>query len=122
MKDRAEVLKTLSILALVSLIGYGLFHKSWLLYLALFLLLIGVLELKLAFLIAKYWLKFAEIVGTFNSKWILTLVFYCVTTPSGIIYRLFHRDDVSYFKRKNRDSFFKDTHLKTEKDDFEKMW
>ena len=122
MMNRTEVVKTLSILALASLVAFWLSHKHWLLYLSLFLLIIGILELKLAILIAEYWMKFAEIVGSFNSKWILSVVFYCFTTPLGIIYRLFNREAVDYFKKKNRDSFFKDTHLKSGKNNFEKMW
>ncbi|MBT4936735.1 hypothetical protein HON22_02355 [Candidatus Peregrinibacteria bacterium] len=42
--------------------------------------------------IKSYWLKFAHTLGFINTKILLTLVFFLVITPIGLIMRLFGKD------------------------------
>jgi hypothetical protein len=42
-----------------------------------------------------YWMKFAEVIGRFNAKLLLGLVFYGMITPIGFVARLFGRDPMA---------------------------
>ncbi|MGH8718628.1 MAG: SxtJ family membrane protein [Burkholderiales bacterium] len=42
-----------------------------------------------------YWMKFAEIIGRFNTQILLGFVFYAMITPIGFLLRLFVRDPMA---------------------------
>ena len=42
-----------------------------------------------------YWMKFAEVVGRFNTKVLLGFVFYAMITPVGLFVRFFRRDPMA---------------------------
>ncbi|ACS78673.1 SxtJ family membrane protein [Maridesulfovibrio salexigens] len=52
---------------------------------------------------AKLWLTFSQLLGSFMSKVILTLVFFVVVTPLAILRRLFGHDPMLLKKWKAKD-------------------
>lgn len=120
--NRIDVFKTVNILALVSLIAFTIFSTQWLLWIAVILLLGNAMESRITTLIAEYWMKFAAILGNFNSKIILSLLFFVVLTPIAFVYRLLNRDLVAHFRLNVRQSYFDDIGKSYVKSDFEKIW
>ncbi len=120
--DRVNTLKTISVLSLAFLIGYFVFHVKWFLLIAGLLTLGNVLESRITALIAKYWLKFSSLIGTFNSKVILSVVFYLMLTPLAFVYRRFDKTLVNHFKNNSKDSYFDEVNQPCKKETFEKLW
>ncbi|OGW40700.1 MAG: hypothetical protein A2Y97_07585 [Nitrospirae bacterium RBG_13_39_12] len=87
-----KALETISILALACVALGLLFEMKVFFYVALVLLFIGIFVKKLSLIIAKGWLKFAHVLGTINSKIILTLIFFLFLTPIAVLYRIVKGD------------------------------
>ncbi|QWR78830.1 hypothetical protein [Candidatus Magnetomonas plexicatena] len=120
MKNKNEILKTIDVLALASLVAFMVFKKPLFLMLALFFIVINVLELKLGEKIAKLWLKFAHLIGTFNSKILLSIIFFVFLYPLSILYKAFNKGASSMFK--NKESHFDSVNKLFDKDSFKKQW
>jgi hypothetical protein len=43
--------------------------------------------------IRTYWMQLARLLAAVNSAVLLTIVFFCVLTPAGLLLRLFRRQD-----------------------------
>ena len=67
-------------------------------------------------------LKFADILGKFNTKVIIFITYYLFITPFAIIYRMFNRKQVNDFFDKKEKSYFKNVNKKFEKKDLEQLW
>ncbi|MBF0328437.1 MAG: hypothetical protein HQL10_04715 [Nitrospirae bacterium] len=93
-------LETLAVLAAASLVAALLFKSNLFIYAALCLLVIGLFFKALSNKISNAWLKFAEVVGSFNSRIILSLVFFLILTPIALLYRFFKGDFMGLKKRK----------------------
>ncbi|MBF0464041.1 MAG: hypothetical protein HQK88_11245 [Nitrospirae bacterium] len=120
MKDKNEILKTIDVLALASLVAFIVFKKPAFLLLAVFFIAINVLELKLGAKIAELWLKLAHLIGTFNSKILLSLIFFLFLYPLSILYRALNKGSVNMFK--NKESHFDPVNKPFDKDSFKKQW
>jgi hypothetical protein len=118
----AENSKTLTSIALVLMIGYYLFNIALLLHIILVLLFLVVFPNRVSGILAKSWLKFSEIIGTINSKIILTLIYFVVLVPVSFCYRRFNRKIVDYFSGQKQNSFFLDSHRIYNREMFEKTW
>lgn len=120
--DRLTTLKTISVLTLVVLIVYLVFGTKWLLWVALLLTLGNTFENRFITAMAFYWMKFADVLGAFNSKIILTVTFYFILTPLALVYRIFNRPLVYHFRANKRQSYFEDLKKIYTPADFEKTW
>ena len=120
--DRLATSKTISVLTLAVLIAYVIFSAQWLLWVALLLTLGNAFESRLTTALASYWMKFAAILGAFNSRVILTVTFYLILTPLAFVYRIFNRPLVDHFRANNRQSYFEDINKTYTQADFEKTW
>lgn len=87
-----KALETLAVLALVCLAAGMFFDVAALSAAALALLFTGLFLKPLSVRIAGLWLRFAGLIGAFNSRVILTVIFFVVLTPLAFVYRLFHGD------------------------------
>lgn len=116
-------LETVSTLAFVCILLGILFKFEALFYIAMALLFIGIFIKRLSSTIAKFWLKFADLIGYINTRIILTAVFFFILTPLAFIYRLLHGDFLNITnKETDRKSYWHSRiHLYQPKD-FEKMW
>ncbi len=90
--NASKALETLAVLALVSLAAGLYFDARPFSILALALLFTGLFLKRIAVRIAEAWMRFAGVLGAFNSRVILALIFYLFLTPLAFVYRLFHGD------------------------------
>jgi len=88
--QRLKDIKTLALLAAVSLAFYPVFRKPALLLLALGLLVTGLLFEKAAARLASAWLGFSAVLGEINTKIVLGAVYLLLLTPLALIFRLFN--------------------------------
>ena len=118
---RVQELETLGVLSAFFLILCIVTHRQAFVYVALTLLLTALFIKPLAGIISKGWLKFAEVVGTFNSKLILSLTFYLFLTPIAYLFRVFTRNPLM-LKTENAESFYTERNHTYSGTDLEKMW
>lgn len=120
--DRLATSKTINVLTLAVLIVFLVFGAQWFLWLALLLSLGNAFESRITSALARYWIKFAAVLGAFNSKVILTLIFYLILTPLALVYRIFNRHLVDHFRVNKRRSYFEERNKTYTQADFEKTW
>jgi len=118
---RVQELETLGVLSAFFLILSIVSHRQVFTWLSLALLLTGLFIKPLAGIISKGWLKFAEVVGTFNSKLILSLTFYLFLTPIAFLFRIFTKNPLM-LKTENAASFYTERNHTYSGADLEKMW
>jgi hypothetical protein len=121
MKD-LETSKTLNILSLACLIAYVIFNCKWLVIISLILLFFNIIGGKGPSFIAKLWLGFASFIGNINAKIILAIMFYLVLTPLSMVYRIFNKEAVNYFKTRHDSTYYRDVNITYKKENFEKLW
>lgn len=85
-------LRTLVVLAAGLLVLFFIFHKPWLSWTALAVLLIAAFSDWLSCQVAWAWLKLAEVLGKINSRILLSLVFFVFLVPLALIRRIFVRN------------------------------
>ena len=120
--NKEQELKTIIVLSLAWLILFIIFKIKIFLFLTALFLLLALFGGKPSYLIAKGWLKFADIIGKFNTKVIIFITFYLFIAPFAIIYRIFNKKQVNDFFNKKEKSYFKDINKKYEKKDLEQLW
>ena len=120
--DRFTTSKTISVLTLASLIVYAFFNVKWLLWISLLLTLGNAFESRLTTVLAFYWMKFSTVLGAFNSRFILALIFYLILTPLALVYRIFKRPLVDHFRVNIRQSYFENINKTYTPADFENTW
>ncbi|MGQ9617354.1 MAG: hypothetical protein ACUVUG_00130 [Candidatus Aminicenantia bacterium] len=120
--ERLNLIKNLTGFSLFSLIAFFIFGKVWLLGISGILLILIIFETKLTYLVAVVLLKIEHFLGNIISKTLLSLVFFIVVSPLGLLFRIFNRETYLFFKDRKRDSFFKDINYHYKKEDFEKLW
>lgn len=119
---RIRDLETIMSLSLVLMIPYFIFSKTVFIIASLCLLLIGLILKHIASCIVSCWLKVAETIAGFNTKLILSLVFYVVLTPIALLYRIFSKDPLCLQRKDSKTSYFHMRNHLCVKEDFEKMW
>ncbi|MFH1081388.1 MAG: SxtJ family membrane protein [Pseudomonadota bacterium] len=120
--DRIDTFKTIDVLALALLIAYLAFGLPWLLWIAMLLVFGNAFESRITARVAASWMKVAAVIGNFNTRIILSIMFFVILTPIALAYRLLNRDLVDHFRENRRPSYFDDVHKKYVKSDFEKLW
>lgn len=120
--DRLATSKTISVLTLAVLIAYVIFSTQWLFWVAVLLTLGNAFESRFTTALARHWMKFANLLGAFNSRLILTVTFYLILTPLAFVYRIFNRPLVDHFRANKRQSYFEDMKKTYTPADFEKTW
>jgi energy-coupling factor transporter transmembrane protein EcfT len=115
-------LETLGVLAAFFLILNVISHRQSFVYAALGLLLVALFVKPLARIISRAWMKFAEVLGAFNSRLILTLVFYLFLTPLAMLYRLFNKNPMNLKTGPEAVSLYVVRDHVYSGDDFDKMW
>ncbi len=105
-KDQAKDTGLAMILICLLFVWIG--HKYTLLPLAVLILLVTMVWPALLKPVAKLWFGFSHILGTVMSKVILSLVFFLVLTPMGVLRRIVGKDamQVKTWKKGN-DSVFR---------------
>jgi multisubunit Na+/H+ antiporter MnhB subunit len=117
--NRKEVYTTIIILALAAFALKLFFHVRYADDVAFGLLIIALAFYQLAVWITIGWLKFAEIIGTINSKVLLSVIFFLFLFPIAMLYGLTKKDPLQ--KKKLPDSDKSYYHLRNhnyQPDDF----
>lgn len=122
LKAYMQALETLAILALFFLVLTAVTHVFVFIYISIGLLVIGLFIRPLAGKITQGWLAVAKMIGAFNSRIILTLVFYLVLTPIAVIFRFFNKDALGVVRVKSAASCFSVRDHTFTKEDLENMW
>ena len=113
--------ETLNVCSLFLLILFLITGRKPLLYIALGLLGVSIFIKPLGKLIANAWLRFSFLIGTVNSRILLTLFFYILLTPLAVIRRLFGHD-LLLLEKPGKDSCWKTVDKEFDKTNLEKTW
>ncbi len=119
--EKYEVADTIVVLSLALLVGFLISGSTYWVWGAVGLLIIHLLSFTLSSVIAKLWLKFAKVVGLFNTRVLFTFAYIVFLTPVGIFYRFFNPTKAAYFFKDNRQSYFED-YPKSYKVNFLQQW
>ena len=126
--SREKILETVGVLALACLVaGHLLRHRPLagraLLAAAALLLGAGLFVKPAGALIARAWLKFAEVLGAVNSRIILAAIFYLFLTPIAVLARLVRGDVLHLKKRAGADrSYWHERGHAYTAEDIGKLW
>lgn len=106
----------------VLLFGYFL-AVDWLVYFGLGLLGLALLSSTVNEYFAWIWMKFARMIGTVNSKVILTIIFYLFLTPISLLYRAVMGNPlISIRNEGENDSYLVSRNKTFTRDDFKTPW
>ena len=81
--------------------------RFWTLYISVISLIFAIFKPNLLFYPYKFWMKFGNILGWINSKFILGIVFFVVLLPTAIIMRIFGYDPLRSTKN-NKSTYAED--------------
>lgn len=119
---REKDLETIAVLAAASLVFYYVFGKEGFVLAALLLLFTGLFFKSAAAGISSFWLKFAELLGAFNTRLLLGLVYFVVLTPIAVAFRKFTRKHANSPRQASDKSYFTVREHTFIAADLEKMW
>lgn len=69
------------------------------------------------------WMRFAAVVGRFNSRLLLTLMYYLLVFPVSLVLRIFSRDRLGLkFQEDSKSYWMEKDHRGMEKDRYEKQF
>lgn len=120
--NRTQELETMGVLSLFFLILSVFTQRQSFTYCAVAFLVTALFVPPLAKVITGLWLKFSGIIGTFNSKVILSLVFFVFLTPLAFLFRAFTKNPLMLKKEPSSATFFTVREHTYVKKDFETMW
>ena len=112
--------ETILVLVLAVLVWYRVSRHPFLLWVARGLVLTGLFLPVLADGIHRVWMKLAEILGAVMSRVLLTVIFFVVFVPLGLISRLLGKNDLLVAPTGR--SFFKVKEQLYTKEDLENPW
>ena len=79
--------------------------KLWSLITSLVFLILGIFNSKILTLPNKLWMKFGLLLGKIVSPVVMTIIFFGVVTPTGLIMRIFGKD-ILKLNKNNNDSYW----------------
>ena len=115
-------LETIAVLAAAFLVFYAVFKNNGFLLAAFLLLFTGLFFKSAASKISTLWLKFAELLGAFNTRLLLGLVYFLVLTPIAVAFRLLTRKHANSPRPASDKSYFTVREHTFAAADLEKMW
>ena len=79
--------------------------RYWALILSITFLILGAINSKLLSPLKVYWIKLGEILGKIIAPLVMSLVFFIILTPIGLILRIFGKDLLK-LKRNKKNSYW----------------
>lgn len=113
--------ETLNICALFVLILFLITKKPFLLYIGMGLIGISVFIKPLGRLLANAWLRLSLVVGTFNSRVLLTIFFFILFTPLALVRRLFGKNLLG-IKKIDTDSYWNTVNKEFDRSNLDNTW
>ena len=96
---------------------------KWLWWIGLLFLIIGFVLPSILRPVYRIWMVLGYFIGEIVSRIILTVLFYIVVTPTGLVLKLFRKDILAQKIEKNRESYWvKNDLLDKKKDQYRKMY
>ena len=92
--------------------------RIWSLIVSLIFLILGILNSNLLKPFNKIWFKFGMFLGNIVSPIVMSLVFFLVVTPTGLLMRFFGKDLLKLNKNKNNTYWTKKNYKSNMKDQF----
>lgn len=118
-----KALETVSVLAMAGIVMGFVFRLKIFFIVSFVLLLTGIFFKRLSLLIAQGWLKFAYVLGTINSKIVLTLIFFLFLTPIAFLYRVIKGDFMRLRKGNGHSkSYWVEKNHQYKSKDLENVW
>ena len=96
--------------------------SKYLLYVSLGLGLIFLITPALGEIVLKGWFKLAEGLGWFNSRVLLTTIFYVFLFPIAMVFKLTGKDNLQLKSHKDKDSIYDKRNHKYVAKDIENTW
>ena len=90
----------------ISLKTHNLDVSIWLFGLGLLFLILGIILPSILRPVYRIWMLLAYFIGGIVSRVILTVLFYVVLTPTGLVLRLFGKDVLDQRFEKDRESYW----------------
>jgi polyferredoxin len=120
---QGQSLRVVGVVVLALFIFGLILEWDVLFYFGTALLGIALLSSSAADILADLWMKFARIIGTFNSKILLGIIFYGFLTPIAVCYRLIQGTSIQEINRdESGGTYFVERSKRFSKDDFENPW
>lgn len=121
-KKPVQPVETIAVLALATTLIGILFKVKWMPHVTLCLLFIAVFTKGASRFIAHWWMRFAVLLGTLNSKILLTVVFYGILTPLAYVYRIFKGDTILLKRQRSSATYWHERNHQYTPADFERMF
>lgn len=107
----------------VGLVAFSLlFHVNLLAQIAFGIGLIALLSDAFAEVLARFWLKFAQILGRVNGYVLLTIIFFVFLTPIALLMRFLQKADNLKLKPQAGDSIYETRNHTYEAKDLKDIW
>ena len=119
---RKRDLEVILVLAVVCILLYYVFGKSWGVHLCFALLVSALLFKGSVSRLADGWYGLSRGVSWLNNRIVLSLVFYAFLTPIALLYRLFSNDRLHLKRDLQSRSYFRDRNHRFTGEDFRKLW
>tara|TARA_B100001121_G_C18409979_1_gene489655 strand:- start:123 stop:497 length:375 start_codon:yes stop_codon:yes gene_type:complete len=74
--------------------------RYWALIISIIFFILGVINSKILSPLKVYWIKLGEILGKIIAPFVMSLVFFLILTPIGLVLRLFGKDLLKLKKKK----------------------
>lgn len=117
---REKAFETIIVLAFVSLIISQWANITWLIYVAIGFLAIGIISKGLSMAIAKVWFGFSHYLGTIMNYVLMFVIFHLILIPLALLQRLFGKNQL---RRKTDDhTFFQFRNHQFESKDIDNPW
>ena len=75
--------------------------RVWSLIISIFFLFLGIFNSKLLTPLNRLWMKFGLLLGKIVSPVVMTVIFFGVVTPTGLVMRIFGKDILKLNKNNN---------------------
>ena len=80
--------------------------RIWSLFISIIFLLLGLFNSKILTPLNKAWLKLGIFLGNFIAPIIMSIVFFCVVTPTGFVMRLLGKNLLMLKKDKDKNTYW----------------
>jgi len=120
--EKSEKYIAVLVIVVILMGFYFQFKKEVLLWISFGIGLISILSFYVAGLIALVWEKITMVIGTINSKILLTTIFYVFLVPIALISRLFKKKDELMLKRREGSSYYKEQNRLYKAEDLENVF
>src|SRR6056297_3190401 len=119
MKEKSSQ-STILIISTGFLLLFLLFSMKWMVFVSIFVGLIGIFSEYLSQKVEQIWVGISKILGYIIPNILLTFIFFVILTPLSFIYKMFNKD--ALMLSINYDSYFLNKKGNLKKENFEKIW